>query len=78
MERTTPDKGEAHEEIDIDYKGKPITVAFNGLFIIDFLTHIESDQFVIEMNDSESSFVFKPINDIENINFVYVVMPLNI
>lgn len=78
LERITPDKGEAHDELDITYQGKPISVAFNGNFIIDFLTHIESEEFEIHMNDKESSFVFKPTENSQDIHFEYVVMPLNI
>ena len=77
LERTTPEKGEAHDEIDIKYSGKPCDVAFNGNFIIDFLTHIESTDIQIGINDSESSFIFKPREKPE-VNYIYVVMPLNI
>ncbi|MCK4764270.1 MAG: DNA polymerase III subunit beta [Candidatus Aminicenantes bacterium] len=77
LERTTPEKGEAHDELDIDYPWDPIKVAFNGNFILDFLTHIETEEIKICMNDSESSFIFKPTSDPES-NFIYVVMPLNI
>jgi DNA polymerase-3 subunit beta len=78
LERTTPEKGEAHEELKINYSEDKINVAFNGNFIIDFLTHIESDEIEINMNDSESSFIFKPLNDSGEVDFIYVVMPLNI
>ena len=78
LERTTREKGEAHDELDIDYGGKPFEVAFNGNFIIDFLTHIESKDVRISMNDNESSFIFEPTHDELDINFLYVVMPLNI
>lgn len=78
IERTTPEKGEAHEELEIQYDGMPIQVAFNGNFLIDFLTHIESEEIEIAMNDSESSFVFRPLTAEEDIDFIYVVMPLNI
>jgi DNA polymerase-3 subunit beta len=78
LERTTPEKGEAHEELEIQYSHSPINVAFNGNFIIDFLTHIESKEIEISMNDSESSFIFKPLDDSEEVSFIYVVMPLNI
>jgi DNA polymerase-3 subunit beta len=77
LERTTPEKGEAHDEIDIKYSGKSCDVAFNGNFIIDFLTHIESADIQIGINDSESSFIFKPRDKLE-VNYIYVVMPLNI
>lgn len=78
LDRTAMDKGEAHEEIDIDYPHQPITVSFNGNFIIDFLTHIDSKEIEVSMNDGESSFIFKPLSDSEDVNFIYVVMPLNI
>ncbi len=80
VERTTPEKGEAHEELDIQYPHPSIGVAFNGNFILDFLTHIDSKEIEISMNDSESSFVFKPLlgEEEEDVDFIYVVMPLNI
>lgn len=77
LERTTPEKGEAHDEMDIEYAGESFSVAFNGNFIVDFLTHIDSEQIEIGMNDNDSSFIFKPIQD-EDIHYIYVVMPLNI
>lgn len=76
LERTTAEKGEAHDELNIDYSGNPINIAFNGNFILDFLTHIESEEIEISMNDAESSFVFKPLGDPDT-DFIYVVMPLN-
>ncbi len=78
IERTAMEKGEAHEEMDIDYTHQPINVAFNGNFIIDFLTHIDSKEIEVSMNDGESSFIFKPLSDAEDVDFIYVVMPLNI
>ncbi|MCP4148623.1 MAG: DNA polymerase III subunit beta [bacterium] len=78
IERTTPEKGEAHEELEIDYAEEKINVAFNGSFLIDFLTHIDAKEIEIVMNDGESSFIFKPLGDEHDIDFIYVVMPLNI
>ncbi len=77
MERTTPEKGEGYDEILIDYNGKNITAGFNGNFILDFLTHANAAKITVGMNDHESSFLFKPING-NGINFIYIVMPLNI
>lgn len=78
IERTTPDRGEAHEELEIQFMENPINVAFNGNFIIDFLTHVETEEIEISMNDGESSFIFKPLGESEDVDFIYVVMPLNI
>jgi DNA polymerase III subunit beta len=77
LERTTPEKGEGYDEIAIEYTGKPINIGFNGYFIIDFLSHINSDKIVIGMNDQDSAFLFKPHTE-QKISFAYVVMPLNL
>jgi DNA polymerase-3 subunit beta len=84
LERTTPEKGEGHDELDIEFNAAPIRVAFNGNFIMDFLAHIESENIQISIIDEDSSFVFKPLSEPgsdseeEEVNFIYVVMPLNI
>lgn len=77
LERTTPEKGEGYDEIAIEYGGKAVSVGFNGNFILDFLTHINSEKIGIGLNDSESSFLFKPM-DASGAYFIYIVMPLNI
>jgi len=77
LERTTPEKGEAYDEVDISYNGDTLNIAFNGNFILDFLTHCNSEKIRIRMTDSESSFVFEPEKENEG-KFIYVVMPLNI
>jgi DNA polymerase-3 subunit beta len=78
LERTTAEKGEGHDELDIDYAGNPVKVAFNGNFIIDFLSHVESEEIKIGIIDEDSSFTFTPLTDEDDVDFVYVVMPLNI
>jgi DNA polymerase-3 subunit beta len=77
LERTTPEKGEGYDEIPINYQGKAVNVGFNGNFVLDFLTHNNSEKITIGLNDSESSFLFKPL-DSSSANFIYIIMPLNI
>jgi DNA polymerase-3 subunit beta len=77
LERTTPEKGEGYDEIPIEYQGKAVNVGFNGNFVLDFLTHIGSEKISIGLNDSESSFLFKPVED-GRAHFLYIIMPLNI
>jgi DNA polymerase-3 subunit beta len=82
LERTTPEKGEGHDEMDIQYNANPVKVAFNGNFIMDFLSHVETENIQINIIDEDSSFIFKPVIDPESqeedVDFIYVVMPLNI
>jgi len=80
LERTTPEKGEGYDELSIEYNSKPVKVAFNGNFIIDFLTHVDTEKIQIDIIDEDSSFIFKPVGfqDGDDVKFIYVVMPLNI
>jgi len=82
LERTTPEKGEGHDEIDIRYNANAVKVAFNGNFIMDFLSHVETENIQINIIDQDSSFIFKPViapeSREEEVEFIYVVMPLNI
>ncbi len=77
LERVTSEKGESRDEVSIQYNGPNLQVAFNGGYIIDFLNHCLCDDVEISMNDSESSFIFRPKSQ-EVVNYTYVVMPLNL
>lgn len=81
VERTTPEKGEGRDELDIEYSASPIKVSFNGGFIMDFLSHIDCQKIQVDIIDEDNSFIFKPLpdeNSTDEVNFIYVVMPLNI
>lgn len=81
IERTSPERGEGRDEMEIDYPGPDMKVAFNGNFIMDFLAHVDTKNIQINIIDEDSSFIFKPLPDEdteEAVNFLYVVMPLNL
>jgi len=74
--------GEAREEMEIRYDGETVPVAFNGGYILDFLTHVDSQEVLVEINPG-GSYVFKPYQedekkrqDVEQVRFIYVAMPL--
>jgi len=77
LERSTPEKGDGYDELIIDYSGKPFNIGLNGNFILDFLTHIESEEFQIGLNDAESALTLKPLAE-NGYHLIYIVMPLNI
>lgn len=71
-----PDLGEAVEEIDMSYKGKPITIGFNARYLIDVLNVLKVDGEVeVELKDDLSpSIVRKSGNE----GFLYVLMPMRL
>jgi DNA polymerase-3 subunit beta len=67
----TPDVGEAHESIPVQYKGKEFTMAFNPDFLIDPLKNIEDDSVHFDFIDELSPGVIR-----YNKPFLYVIMPM--
>ena len=70
-----PELGEAHETIEIDYKGPDLTVGFNARYLLDVLSLIHDEGITIELSDDLSPAVVKPL---EEKGFLAVVMPMRI
>lgn len=69
----TPEVGEARETLPIKYEGPEITIAFNPVFVMDPLKHLESDEVYFELTDELSPGVIK-----SNVPFLYVIMPIRV
>jgi DNA polymerase III subunit beta len=71
-----PDLGEATEEVEIDYKGKPMSIGFNARYLIDVLHVLGSEGEVqLELKDELSpSLVKKTTNE----GYLYVLMPMRL
>ncbi|MFO7559691.1 MAG: DNA polymerase III subunit beta [Desulfobacterales bacterium] len=70
-----PDIGESKENMNIDYTGDPIEVAFNPQFFIDTLSFIDSDQIFLRIKDDEHPCFIQGKNDK---SFLSVIMPMKI
>jgi DNA polymerase III subunit beta len=70
-----PELGDAHETLDVDYKGERLTIGFNARYILDVLALISDEGVVCELTDDLSPGVLRPIEDRD---FLAVVMPMRI
>jgi len=70
---TVADAGEGKEIIPIKYEGPEIVIAFNPVFLMDPLRHIDSDEIYFELTDELSPGVIKA-----NLPFLYVIMPIRV
>lgn len=77
LEITTanPDLGESKEDMEIDYKGDAIEVAFNPQFFLDTLNFIKSEKVFLTIIDEEHPCLVKGENDD---TFLSVIMPMKI
>ena len=72
---SSPDLGEATEEMDIDYKEENIDIAFNARYFIDMLESITDEKVRIFLKDSLSPGIVKPAG---SENYTYIIMPMRL
>jgi DNA polymerase-3 subunit beta len=74
---SSPDLGEAHEELVVDYGGDPMQICFNAQYVIDFLGAVATDVVSIDLKDEVSQAVVKPVGA-EGYDYTYVIMPMRV
>jgi DNA polymerase-3 subunit beta len=67
--------GSGEAEIDTDYAGANIEIAFNPQFVIDILKNVDSDFVHFELTTSLNPALVTPVNDK---NYLCVIMPMRI
>ena len=72
---TNPDIGESKEEMEIDYDGNQIEVAFNPKYFIEILNVIESPNVSLFLASDEKPCFIEGENET---NFLSVIMPMRI
>ena len=70
---SSPDFGESHESLAIDYSGPDLQVAFNPGFLMDPLKALSKDEIFFELKDEVSPGVFKTLE-----SFLCVIMPVRL
>jgi DNA polymerase-3 subunit beta len=74
---SSPEFGEAHELIMVDYPGPSMQICFNAHYVLDFLNVVETETVVLEFKDEMSQAVMKPVGA-EGYEYTYVIMPMRI
>lgn len=75
LSSNNPDLGDAQEEIDVDYAGEPITVAFNARYLMDALNSIKAKEVRLGFKDATSPAQLIPTDDDDALA---VVMPMRV
>ncbi len=70
---SSPEYGESHESMAIEYQGPEVQVAFNPQYMMDPLKALVQDEIYFEFKDELSPGVFKTLE-----SFLCVVMPLRL
>lgn len=72
----TADMGSAYEEVKlIEKEGNNIKIAFNGKYIVDFLTNFSDESIEMRFTHTEGPAIIKLK---ENDNYLYIIMPVKV
>jgi DNA polymerase III subunit beta len=71
----TPDMGEAREEMDVNYKGEEILIAYNAKYMLDVLKNVGTDTIGLELTQPLSPGVIRPKGDPD---YLCVIMPMRV
>ncbi len=76
LSASNPDLGEAIEEIDAEYKSKPLSIGFNARYLLDVLAVLNGDgEIEIELKDELSPSIVRKVGDE---GYLYVLMPMRL
>ena len=77
LSASSPEYGEARENIEKEYKGEPISIGFNGQYLLDFLAAAADGPISVELKDEQSAGQLRPLGD-DKYRYRYVIMPMRI
>jgi len=72
ISKSTPDVGEFHEELAVEYQGKELVIGFNPIYLIDILKNLNEETVNVELIDGEKPGVIRMSG------YVYIVLPMRL
>ena len=69
------DAGDVEDNVDADYTGEEITIAFNPNFLVDGIEAVPGDEIVLEMSDSVRPAM---VHGVDDTRFRYLLMPVRV
>jgi DNA polymerase III subunit beta len=77
LSASSPEYGDARETIEKEYKGEPLSIGFNGQYLLDFLAAAADGPISVELKDEQSAGQLRPLGD-DKYRYRYVIMPMRI
>lgn len=68
----------AEEAMFCDYSGMPITIGFDGAYLLDLLNNVEGEDVVFKLTDASRAGVIVPASQQENETVLMLLMPMMI
>ncbi|MBI4722773.1 MAG: DNA polymerase III subunit beta [Candidatus Stahlbacteria bacterium] len=75
---TNSETGEAKEEVPCKYDADKLEVAYNGSYLLSIMSKIDGDEVKFLFKDHESAALISPIEQQENEEILYLLMPIRL
>ncbi len=75
---TTPDLGEAADELSINYDGDPLEIGFNAAYLLEILRFMPTDEIKLTFKAPERAATIEPHEWDSNADYLCLVMPLRL
>jgi DNA polymerase III subunit beta len=75
---STPDLGEAQDEISISYDGEQIEIGFNANYLLEILKLMPTDEVQVAMQAPERAATIEPVGWDDPASYLCLVMPLRL
>lgn len=72
ISKSTPDVGEFHEELAVEYQGRELVIGFNPVYLMDVLKNLNEETIDLELADAEKPGVIRISG------YVYIVLPMRL
>ncbi len=77
LSSSSPDIGDATEELPVEYGYDDMDIAFNAKYLIEALDAMDDEKVVLWLKDSLSPGILKPVNS-EASGYCYLIMPMRL
>jgi DNA polymerase III subunit beta len=76
----TPDLGEAHDEIEVNYSGEPLTIGFNANYLLEVLRYVGTEEVKMGFKAPERAATVEPVvaEGESPMDYLCLVMPLRL
>jgi DNA polymerase-3 subunit beta len=72
----TPDLGEAHDELELDYQGEALEIGFNANYLLEVLRNMPAGEVKVAFKTAERATTIEPADD--ELDYLCLVMPLRL
>ncbi|WP_101773722.1 DNA polymerase III subunit beta [Peptostreptococcus faecalis] len=69
------ENGNAYEEVEIEFEGEIIDIAFNSKYFLEGIKNIDSEFISIEFGGSVNPCIIKPVDGVE---YIYLLLPVRL